>query len=45
VNVTRNVTGLNAIGLSRRCPSRWMKFGLGCFKYFSDATNCGSQQR
>jgi len=22
-----------------RCPAEWRTFGLGCYKYFSDASN------
>ncbi|CAM4660620.1 unnamed protein product [Leuciscus chuanchicus] len=38
VNVTRNVNGLDAVRLTRRCPPGWIQFGLRCYKYFSQST-------
>jgi len=34
-----NVNGQDAVGLSRRCPATWTKYGLRCFKFFSHPTN------
>ncbi|XP_077081591.1 ladderlectin-like isoform X1 [Siphateles boraxobius] len=39
VNVIRNVNGLDAVDLARKCPATWKQFGLRCYKYFSHSTN------
>ncbi|XP_056109135.1 ladderlectin-like isoform X1 [Rhinichthys klamathensis goyatoka] len=45
VNVTRNVNGLDAVGLSRRCPTTWIKLGLRCYKFISHPTNWITAER
>ncbi|XP_077083163.1 ladderlectin-like [Siphateles boraxobius] len=45
VNNTRNVNGLDAVDLARRCPATWTKLGLRCYKYFSHPSNWITAER
>ncbi|XP_077081594.1 galactose-specific lectin nattectin-like [Siphateles boraxobius] len=45
VNDTRNVNGLDAVDLARKCPARWRNFGLRCYKYFSHPSNWITAER
>ncbi|XP_039522302.1 ladderlectin-like isoform X2 [Pimephales promelas] len=44
-NAEVNVNGQDAVGLSRRCPATWTKYGLRCFKFFSHPTNWITAER